>query len=82
MSLFQSFTAKVILLNTQVPAFVNAYNAGYPSARYIWADAVRTQIDAANIGNTLLANGVDLPMGLVYQLLTHTDVIFQYAPLF
>ena len=81
MSFFELFRNKVILLNTQVPAFVSAHNAGYPSARNIWSDALQTQNDAAYMGNELLAHGVDLPMGLVYQLLTNTDIIMQYSPI-
>jgi hypothetical protein len=81
MQLKLQFIAKVHLLNTQVPAFQQAYNAGSPVCRNMWHEAMHTQNQAADLGNLLLGNGVDLPMGAVYQLLTHTDVIMAFSPL-
>jgi hypothetical protein len=70
------------LLNMQMHTLNHAYNVGHSSARYIYYDAVRTQISASNLGNQLLDNGIDLPMNLVHQLIVHTDVIFYMAPIF
>ena len=82
MNLFALFRGNLGLLHMQLTALDRVYLNNYPVARNIWYDAMRTQTDAANIGNHLLENNVDIPMALVIQLLNHTDIVLAYGPAF
>jgi hypothetical protein len=75
------FVSKVNLLNMQVPAFQRVLPENYGVARNIWYDALRTQNDAASLGNYLIDSNVDMPLSLVIQLMDHTDKIMEFAPI-